>query len=110
MPRSDEPRRLSPVEALLTAIFGVGGGIFIAVFMFVQLRMAWVSGVVPLGRGSDAGLALDYESEPFSYIIAMSALFPAAIICGIALAAASIIVLVRHRGAVRRASRASRKS
>ncbi|WP_439573646.1 hypothetical protein [Phreatobacter sp.] len=109
MPRSDVPRRLSPIEALLTAIFGVGGGLFIAVFMFVQLRSAWMSGVVALGQGGDAAVGLDYESEPFSFIIAMSALFPAAIICGIALSAASIIVLVRHRGAVRRAARVSRK-
>ena len=109
MPKSDEPRRLSPIEALLTAIFGVGGGLFIAAFMFVQLRTAWVNGVVALGRGSGTGLDLDYESEPFSYIIAMSALFPAAIICGIALAVASAIVLVRHRSAVRRSARAGRK-
>lgn len=109
MPKSDEPRRLSPVEALLTAIFGVGGGLFIAGFMFVQLRSAWVNGVVALGRGSGASLDLEYESEPFSYIIAMSALFPAAIICGIALATASIVVLARHRSAVRRATRPSRK-
>jgi predicted Kef-type K+ transport protein len=39
----------------------------------------------------------------------MSALFPAAIICGIALAVASTIVLVRHRSAVRRSARAGRK-
>jgi hypothetical protein len=101
MKRYDEPRKLGPIEALLTAIFGVGGGIFIALFMFVQLRSAWLDGFVGLGRGGD----FDYESEPLSYIVAMSALYPTAIVGGAALAIVSWVVLMRHRKALQRASR-----
>lgn len=108
MKRSDEPRKLGPVEVLLTAVLGVGGGIFIALFSFIQLRAAWMEGFFALGRGGRAMVDFDYESEPLSYIVAMSALFPAAIVCGAALAAVSILVLLRQREAGRR--RQSRKA
>jgi len=105
MKRYDEPRKLGPIEALLTAIFGVGGGIFIALFMFIQLRSAWLDGQVVLGRGGEAGWDFDYESQPLSYIVAMSALYPAAIVCGATLAIVSWVVLMRHRKALQRANR-----
>lgn len=103
MARSAEPRKLSPVETALTAVLGVGGGLFIALYSFVQLRAAWLNGTVAFGRVSNVDF--DYESEPLSYIVAMSALFPAAIVCGVALAIVSVAVLMRQREAARRQAR-----
>ena len=103
MRRSDEPRRLGPIETALTAIVGVGGGIFIALYSFVQLRAAWMDGTVGFGRSGRVDF--DYESEPLSYIVAMSALFPAAIVCGVALAIVSVAVLLRQREVMRRQGR-----
>lgn len=98
-------RRLSPIETLLTAILGVGGGLFIALYSFVQLRAAWMDGIVVFGRGGRTGVDFDYESEPLSYIVAMSALFPAAIVCGFALAIVSAVIILRQREAARQGSR-----
>jgi hypothetical protein len=95
MMRQDGPRRLTTIETLLTAIVGVGGGIVLALFSFIQLRTAWLEGTVAFG-GRNA-VDLDYESEPLSYIVAMSALYPAAIVCGFGLAVASAIILMRQR-------------
>jgi hypothetical protein len=95
MKRPDAPRRLSTIETLLTAIVGVGGGIILSLYSFIQLRTAWMEGTVAFG-GRNA-IDLDYESEPLSYIVAMSALYPAAIVCGIGLAVTSAIILMRQR-------------
>jgi hypothetical protein len=95
MKRPDAPRRLSTIETLLTALVGVGGGIVLALYSFIQLRTAWMEGTVAFG-GRNA-VDIDYESEPLSYIVAMSALYPAAIVCGIGLAAVSAIILMRQR-------------
>jgi TRAP-type C4-dicarboxylate transport system permease small subunit len=95
MKRPDVPRRLSRIETLLTAVVGIGGGLLLALYSFIQLRTAWLEGSVALG-GRNA-IDIDYDSEPLSYIVAMSALYPAAIVCGIGLAAVSAIILMRQR-------------
>lgn len=103
MKRPGESRRLGPIETALTAVLGVGGGLFIAFYSFVQLRAAWMDGTVGFGRSGRVDF--DYESEPLSYIVAMSALFPAAIVCGVALAIVSVAILMRQREVARRQAR-----
>jgi len=79
------------------AIAGVGGGLMLAIYSFIQLRTAWIDGVFQFGGRSRPALDVDYDSEPLSYIVAMSALYPTAIVCGIGLAIVSAIILLRQR-------------
>jgi hypothetical protein len=97
MNRPDETRRLGPLATLLTALFGVVGGIALALYSFVQLRTAWLDGVFAFGGRSRPAIDFDYDSEPLSYIVAMSALYPTAIVCGVGLAIVSAIMIYRQR-------------
>ncbi|KAF0133308.1 MAG: hypothetical protein FD152_1666 [Xanthobacteraceae bacterium] len=99
---ADERRRLSPLARVLTAIAGVGGGLMLAIYSFIQLRTAWIDGVFQFGGRSRPALDVDYDSEPLSYIVAMSALYPTAIVCGIGVAIFSVIVLLRGRSVDRK--------
>lgn len=94
MQRPDAPRRLNTIETLLTAIIGLGGMI-LSLYSFIKLRTAWIEGTFAFG-GRNV-IDIDYDSEPLSYIVAMSALYPAAIVCGIGLALACAIILMRQR-------------
>ncbi|MGQ3354604.1 MAG: hypothetical protein ACT6XY_05920 [Phreatobacter sp.] len=97
MNRPDETRRLGPLAALLTALFGVGGGIVLALYSFVQLRTAWLDGVFAFGGRSRPALDFDYDSEPLSYIVAMAALYPTIIVVGVGVALVSGFMLYRQR-------------
>ncbi len=97
MNRPDEARRLGPLATLLTALFGVVGGIALALYSFVQLRTAWLDGVFAFGGRRRPAIDFDYDSEPLSYIVAMSALYPTAIVCGVGLAIVSAIMIYRQR-------------
>ncbi|MBN8942556.1 MAG: hypothetical protein J0H01_23845 [Rhizobiales bacterium] len=102
MRNSEDPRKSGRFQTALTGFLGLAGGLFIAIFMFIQLRAAWNNGVVLLGPAGPNAWDLEYETEPLSYIVAMSALYPAAIVCGVALALASLFVLMRNRNGARR--------
>lgn len=102
MTRPEDPRKSGRFQTALTGVLGLVGGLFIAIFMFIQLRAAWNNGVVLLGPAGPDAWDLEYETEPLSYIVAMSALYPAAIVCGVILALASLFVLMRNRNDVRR--------
>lgn len=95
-----QTRRLSPSVAAVVAIIGVAAGLAIALYMFIQLRSAWMDGVVAFGR-EETAWDFDYETQPFAYILAMSALFPVGIVCGGALAVASAFAFMRQRALLR---------
>jgi TRAP-type C4-dicarboxylate transport system permease small subunit len=91
-----QTHRLHPTLAAVIAVIGVAVGLFIALYMFIQLRSAWMEGVVAFGI-EEGPWDFDYETQPFAYILAMSALFPAGIVCGAALAVASAFAFMRQR-------------
>jgi hypothetical protein len=97
MKDADEQRRLNPLAMAAMAVAGVGGGLVLAIYSFIQLRTAWLDGVLVFGGRGRAAWDVDYDSEPLSYIVAMSALYPTAIVCGIGIAIAGVIVLLRQR-------------
>ena len=106
MNESDKPRRLGPLAVAAAALLGIGGGLVLALYSFIQLRTAWLDGVFVFGGRGRATWDVEYESEPLSYIVAMSALYPTAIVVGIALAIVSAVVLMRQRSAPRNGRRA----
>ncbi|QCK86736.1 hypothetical protein E8L99_13700 [Phreatobacter aquaticus] len=95
-----QTRRLHPSVAAAIAVVGVAAGLFIALYMFIQLRSAWMDGVVAFGR-EETAWDFDYETQPFAYILAMSAVFPVGIVCGGALAVASAFAFMRQRALLR---------
>ncbi len=97
MKDTDERRRLNPLAMAAMAVAGVGGGLVLAIYSFIQLRTAWLDGVLVFGGRGRAAWDVEYDSEPLSYIVAMSALYPTAIVCGIGIAIVSAIVLLRQR-------------
>ncbi|QCI66661.1 hypothetical protein [Phreatobacter stygius] len=97
MRNSEDQRKPGRFQTALTGIIGLVSGLFIAIFMFIQLRAAWNNGVVLLGPAGPNAWDLEYEVEPLSYIVAMSALYPAAIVCGVGLAIASWLLLAGNR-------------
>lgn len=107
MKRPDRPWRFGTLLTALTAGAGVIGGLAVALCSFIQLRTAWLDGVVVFGRRGANAFDFDYDSEPLSYIAAMSALYPAAIVCGAGIAVASAIVLARLRSSSTRDRRKS---
>ncbi|MGL4287854.1 MAG: hypothetical protein ACRCVA_16015 [Phreatobacter sp.] len=102
MKKPEDARKSGRFPTALTGVLGLVGGLFIAIFMFIQLRAAWNNGVVLLGPAGPNAWDLEYETEPLSYIVAMSALYPASIVCGVVLALASLFVLMRNRNDSRR--------
>ncbi|MCZ0734657.1 hypothetical protein [Phreatobacter sp. AB_2022a] len=102
MTRPEDRRRPGRFPTTLTGIVGLIGGAFLAIFMFIQLRSAWNNGVVLIGPAGPNAWDLDYEIEPLSYIVAMAALYPAAIVCGVGIALASWLLLTGNRKDVRR--------
>ncbi len=106
MNRADEKRRFGPVASLIIALAGVAGGLVLAAYSFIQLRTAWLDGYFALGTRTRAAIDLDYDSEPLSYILAMAALYPTAIVCGFGIAIVSGIALYRQR----RGSRSRQRS
>ncbi len=97
MKDADKQRRLGPLWTAIMAIAGVGGGLVVAIYSFIQLRTAWLDGVLVFGGRGRAAWDVDYDSEPLSYIVAMSVLYPTAIVCGIGVAIVSALVLMRQR-------------
>jgi TRAP-type C4-dicarboxylate transport system permease small subunit len=102
MTKREDPRKPGRLQMALTGILGLVAGLFVAIFMFIQLRAAWNNGVVLVGPSGPNAWDLEYDVEPLSYIVAMSALYPAAIVCGVGLAAASLVLIARSRGNARR--------
>ncbi|WP_146144724.1 hypothetical protein [Phreatobacter cathodiphilus] len=63
----------------------------------MQLRTAWLDGVFAFGGRSRPAIDFDYDSEPLSYIVAMAALYPTAIVVGVGVALVSALMLYRQR-------------
>jgi len=96
MNRPDGNRRLGPIATLFVALAGVAGGLVLALYSFVQLRTAWLDGVFAFGDPTRTRIDLDYESEPLSYIVAMSALYPTAIVVGGGLAIVCAVIAYKQ--------------
>lgn len=96
MNRPDANRRLGPVATLFVALTGVAAGLVLALYSFVQLRTAWLDGVFAFGDPNRTRIDLDYESEPLSYIVAMSALYPTAIVVGAGLAIVCAVIAYKQ--------------